>query len=86
VHRNKTTLSPKEQMVLDKMMLGFSYKEMAGELDISPRTAELHGQRIMRKKRAPNRYVLMAWEFRWREDELLRKIASLEGNVITEQQ
>lgn len=86
VPHGEDSLSPKEELVLDKIMLGLCYKEIAEELNISNRTAEIHGQRIMKKKNAPNKYVLMAWEFRRREAVLLRKIASLEAGVVTEQQ
>lgn len=86
VLRGEISLSPKEELVLDKIMLGLCYKEIAEELNISNRTAEIHGQRIMKKRKAPNKYVLMAWEFRRREAALLRKIASLEAGVVAEQQ
>lgn len=82
-----TALSPKENTVLDYIMRGFSYKDIAKELEISHRTIEQHAHRIMLKRHAPTRSLLMAVIFYEREKALLGEIASLRSslaNVTTE--
>ena len=43
------TLTPREHEVLDQLLTGRTGKEVARELAISPRTVEVHRQRIARK-------------------------------------
>lgn len=42
-------LSDRESQVLDMMIMGLSNKEMAREMDISPRTVEIHRMKMMGK-------------------------------------
>jgi two-component system response regulator FixJ len=45
-------LSPRERAVLDGLMAGKPNKVIAYELNISPRTVEIHRSHVMRKMRA----------------------------------
>jgi two-component system response regulator DctR len=42
-------LTEREREVLDKLLTGSSSKQIARELDISPRTVEIHRQHVLRK-------------------------------------
>lgn len=44
-----TTLSPREREVLQSIALGRTNKEIARDLDISPKTVDTHRTRLMRK-------------------------------------
>ena len=46
------SLTPREQDVLDLIVKGRSNKQVAAELDISPRTVEIHRARVMEKTEA----------------------------------
>ena len=46
------TLSPRERQVLDLLVLGRPNKVIAFELDISPRTVEIHRAHLMEKMEA----------------------------------
>jgi len=45
-------LTPREREVLDRLVLGRANKVIAFELDISPRTVEIHRARVMEKMQA----------------------------------
>ncbi len=45
----KSELTPRERQVLELVAQGFSSKEMASELGISPKTVEKHRQGVMKK-------------------------------------
>lgn len=45
-------LTPREKQVLERLVLGLSNKLVGRDLQISPRTVEIHRARIMRKFRA----------------------------------
>ena len=48
------TLTPREREVLEKLVVGRPNKVIAFELDISPRTVEIHRARVMEKMQADN--------------------------------
>jgi DNA-binding NarL/FixJ family response regulator len=47
-------LTPRERLVLAKVVDGFSSKEIARVLDLSPRTVEFHRANLLRKWAAKN--------------------------------
>jgi len=47
-------LTPREREVFDRLLLGLQNKEIARELDISPRTVEIHRGRVMEKLECRN--------------------------------
>ncbi len=53
------TLTPREQDVLDLLVQGLTNKAIARELDISPRTVEIHRARVKQKLSASNLADLM---------------------------
>ena len=52
--RRIATLTPREREVLDQLIKGSPHKVIAHELNISPRTIEVHRARIMQKMEARN--------------------------------
>lgn len=46
-------LTPREREVLDRLVIGATNKEIARDLDISPRTVEIHRARVMEKMETP---------------------------------
>lgn len=48
-HGRLSRLTPREKEIFDRLALGMQNKMVAQELDISPRTVELHRARIMEK-------------------------------------
>jgi FixJ family two-component response regulator len=44
-----TALTPREREVFDKLLQGYTSKEAAKQLDISPRTVEAHRQNLLHK-------------------------------------
>ncbi len=47
-------LTPREREILIQLVIGNPYKIVAHELDISPRTVEIHRARVMEKMQAKN--------------------------------
>ncbi|HYD31321.1 MAG TPA: response regulator FixJ [Azospirillaceae bacterium] len=66
------TLTPREREVMDLVVAGHSNKVIAGRLDISTRTVEVHRARVMEKMRARNlsELVRMALKVEAREPAL----------------
>ncbi len=62
---SRRVLPPRQRVVLDLIMLGFTYREMAGELGISVRTVETHRRYLGERTGAKTRAEL----FRWALDE-----------------
>jgi DNA-binding NarL/FixJ family response regulator len=54
-------LTPRERQVLRLIARGYTYKEIAGELAISPKTVESHVSAVLRKLQLSNRYQLTEW-------------------------
>ncbi len=63
--RGPAVLPPRQRVVLDLLMLGFTYRKIAGELGISVRTVETHRRYLGEKTGAKTRAEL----FRWALDE-----------------
>ena len=61
-------LTDRERTVLDELLMGLSTKEIARELEISPRTVEVHRSRLMLKMEARNLAHLFRMIFS-RDDE-----------------
>lgn len=49
IERHLADLTEREQEVLDKILAGMTSKEIARELDVSPRTVEAHRSNLLRK-------------------------------------
>lgn len=49
IRRRLELLTPREREVLEQLVLGRSNKAIGSELDISPRTVEIHRARVMEK-------------------------------------
>lgn len=56
-------LTPRERSVLDAIAAGLGNKAIARQLDLSPRTVEVHRARIMRRAGAGNVAELLRWQF-----------------------
>jgi len=56
----QTNLSPREQMVLDCLAKGFTYKQIAGELDISIDTIRTYIRRVYEKLHVQSRTEAVA--------------------------
>ena len=54
-------LTMREREVLRLIARGYMYKEVAGQLDISPRTVEAHVSAVLRKLQLSNRHELSRW-------------------------
>ena len=54
-------LTAREQEVLRLIARGYSYKEIARELTISPKTVETHVSAVLRKLQLSNRHELTVW-------------------------
>lgn len=61
----RSRLPPRQRVVLDLLMLGFTYKAIAAELGISVRTAETHKRYLCERTGCKTRAEL----FRWALDE-----------------
>jgi len=72
-------LSRREQDVLSLLIEGHSNKSMAENLNISPRTVEIHRANMMRKMRAntPSEAVRIALQAGFNESDLVLPIAPL---------
>jgi len=56
-----TTLTPREREVLILLAYGYTNSEIAGQLTISVRTAEMHRANGMRKLAAGTRAEVVRW-------------------------
>lgn len=56
----ETSLTPREREVLELVRLGLGNRQVAAQLDISPRTVEVHLSNIFKKLDVPSRSVLIA--------------------------
>jgi DNA-binding NarL/FixJ family response regulator len=54
-------LTPREREVLRLLARGFTYKEIARELDIALKTVETHASNVLRKLQVSNRHELARW-------------------------
>ncbi|MFZ0173369.1 MAG: response regulator transcription factor [Acidimicrobiales bacterium] len=54
-------LTPREREVLRLIARGYTYKELARELSISPKTVETHVSAVLRKLQLSSRYQLTRW-------------------------
>ena len=54
-------LTMREREVLRMIARGYIYKEVAQQLDISPRTVEAHVSAVLRKLQLSNRHELSRW-------------------------
>ena len=54
-------LTMREREVLRMIARGYMYKEVAQQLDISPRTVEAHVSAVLRKLQLSNRHELTRW-------------------------
>jgi RNA polymerase sigma factor (sigma-70 family) len=54
-------LTTREREVLRLIARGYSYKEIARELAISPKTVETHVSAVLRKLQLSNRHELTVW-------------------------
>ena len=54
-------LTMREREVLRLIARGYMYKEVAQQLDISPRTVEAHVSAVLRKLQLSNRHELSRW-------------------------
>ena len=54
-------LTTREREVLRLIARGYMYKEVAQQLDISPRTVEAHVSAVLRKLQLSNRHELSRW-------------------------
>jgi DNA-binding NarL/FixJ family response regulator len=54
-------LTAREREVLQLIARGYSYKEIAGRLHLSPRTVESHVSAVLRKLQLSNRHELTRW-------------------------
>lgn len=57
-------LTPRERDVLRLIARGYSYKQAALQLDISPRTVETHVSAVLRKTQLSSRHELARWATR----------------------
>ena len=62
----KIELTARELEVLNLLSLGFSSKEVAGKLFISPNTVEYHRKQLLRKTNSRNAAELIGNAFRMR--------------------
>jgi two-component system response regulator FixJ len=56
-------LTPRERSILDAIAAGMGNKAIARQLDLSPRTVEVHRANIMRRAGAGNVAELLRWQF-----------------------
>ncbi len=54
-------LTPRERQVLRLIARGYSYKDIASELEISTKTVESHVSSVLRKLQLSNRHQLTNW-------------------------
>ncbi|WP_328804485.1 response regulator transcription factor [Sphingopyxis microcysteis] len=56
-------LTPRERSILDAIAAGLGNKAIARQLDLSPRTVEVHRAKIMRRAGADSVAELLRWQF-----------------------
>jgi two-component system response regulator FixJ len=56
-------LTPRERSILDAIAAGLGNKAIARQLDLSPRTIEVHRAKIMRRAGADSVAELLRWQF-----------------------
>lgn len=56
-------LTPRERSILNAIAAGLGNKAIARQLDLSPRTVEVHRANIMRRAGADNVAALLRWQF-----------------------
>lgn len=54
-------LTPREQEVLRNIASGYTYKQIAGRLDVSIKTVEAHVSAVLRKLQLSSRHELTVW-------------------------
>jgi len=54
-------LTPREREVLQHIARGYTYKEIANQLYVSPKTVESHVSKVLRKLQLSNRAELTKW-------------------------
>lgn len=54
----------RQKHVLDLITQGYTDKEIALRLGLSPRTVHTHVRALLRRTGTPNRAALVAWAFR----------------------
>ena len=59
--RGLDQLTPRERQVLRMIARGYTYKEIARELQISTKTVESHVVAVLRKLQLSNRHQLTSW-------------------------
>lgn len=59
IDRRFSQLTARERQVFDQLAQGFSNKEIAANLEISPRTVEIFRAKVMTKMQAPNLSALV---------------------------
>jgi DNA-binding NarL/FixJ family response regulator len=54
-------LTPREQEVLRHLARGYTYREIAGRLNLAVKTIETHASSVLRKLQLSNRHELTVW-------------------------
>jgi DNA-binding NarL/FixJ family response regulator len=54
-------LTPREREVLQHIARGYTYREIANQLHVSPKTVETHVSKVLRKLQLSNRAELTKW-------------------------
>lgn len=57
-------LTPREIQVAARLAAGLTVREIGGELEISPKTVDVHKTRAMKKTRISRRATLTLWSLR----------------------
>ena len=77
------SLTPREQEVMQELIIGRPNKAIAAELGISPRTVEIHRARVMEKLQAEGLSLLVAWAISFKGGKPWRRATSApEGGKV----